>query len=488
MSARNNLHGTGLVLVGAVGALLCLTGVVATWFSGAAEPAALIAGGILSFNKHFQQPSVLFGLLLAVYVSTRLPSALDAVADILSRRLTTLKVGDLQLVLAPDGAVGGADLAPSGDTVWISPSGMWVVMAPAHQGELRGGAPHPVPPDYAAFPAKLADICARLKGQELSSNRTEASKRRDELHELLWEDLDRAEMGWSDEWVDHLERSAAGLEGAGVRGGLGGGLGRSLLFRRMMLLDAALRLVPNEKAARRSALGKLVGCLPALSNEVRAGFYRRPIATTLLMLLLQDGEKDLVRTLGEDAGRMWVDGEMRRYEGGHGGFADACQDAVLYLEKNWQSLTLRAPAADKVHPSTWAVRLLMRMEARERLGDSPEVASLALSLLQGLPATGETPTPQLRQLAARRLCRSWPYGPAEAATLVMTVPEVSASPACLNDLARALCKAAVPEEVVRQARRYLQGAKVMAPPKSDLERVLDANLKALEGTLSPKSA
>ncbi len=476
-------HVQGLLIAAGTAAFLGVLGGVAVWLSGTTEPGAMVARDIFAFNRHLQFPWVLAGFLVAAYLTPRLPGFLDSIGEVVTKRLMKVKVGDIELTLSPGGVADGAALAASGETVWIAPRSMWAVFAPAHQGQLRLGKPEPIPETYVSFPKQLQEILARLESASSDNDRQVAGRKREAEHEQLWELIDRAEAGWDDEWDDHLERVADALQEMDLPDGLAGGLGRTLLFRRMMLLDIAIRLAPDDKPTRFRALSRLVECLPKLSNDVRTGFYKRPAATTLVLFLLQDGEKELLRRLEADSRRFWVDGELRDYEGGQGGFAEACHDAILYLEKDWTKLLARSPTPDKVHPTLWAVSLLVRMEALQRQAPKPEfaprVVQLAITLLQGLPASGETPSTQLRQVAALRLCRSWPYGLTETASLVANVPEISASPACLNDLARALCTKPTSAEAADHAHRYLTVARKLVEPKSDLERVIEGNINAL---------
>jgi hypothetical protein len=500
-SKLDKMHLLGLALAGVVSVGGIVVGLVAVYcLSGEPNPKQMIAKDIFAFNREIGSPWLLGGFIVALYLLPRLPSAVDTLADIIVNRLSKVKLGELELTLSPAGAVDGAALSDSGQTVWVSPQAMWSVLASAHQGELRSGKPDPVPTDYAAFPGKLTNILANANispdtdaskaENRPEKSRKEANKRRDSLHESVWEEIDRAETGWSDEWSDHLERSAKMIEEASPPGGLGEGLGRTLLFRRMMLVDIAVKCTPGDKNARIQALQNLVDCLPKLSNEVSAGFYQRSVVATLFLFLLQDGEKDLFRTLEKGAREQWVDGNRCRYEGGNGGFADACGDAILFIENNIDELHKRVLSGDKIHPTLWAIRVLMRAEALQRKVSSsasaPLVTELSLAVLHGLAMNERSPAPQLRQVAARRLCRSWPHGPAEAANIVASVPEVSGSAACLNDLARALCLKSPSDDAVLQARRYLDIAQTLVEPKSDLERVIADNVKALNAALSSR--
>lgn len=445
-----------------------------------------LAGDLARFNARLFSPLVLVGVLAGLYVLPRLPALIDG----LVRRLKVVKVGDLQLELAPQQGGEGVGLDGAGPIQWVSGGALWAIPAPAHQGALRAGAPPEPTEAYRKFPDELRAILAALATTEgaegASDTRTQVERTLRDRHEEIWERMDRAEAGWADEWEDHLVRSADALEQAAPPGGLRAGLGRSLLFRRMMILDLLMHdtAEPNPKR-RLDAASKLVESLGKVGNDVRAGFLERDSVTTLLLILLgvrNEGSKPALRRLGELSESHWVDGELRSYQSGNTEVALAVDECIKHIDGKL-AVDDVLPAQVRPPDSLWALRVALRIYPApgrsESAGPQPRLVAHALALLRATSSNTRVPMGQLRHLAARILCQHWPYGECGVDGLLVEVPEISADPAMLNDLARAVVNGRGSERAVHQAQALLSAAQILATGKPTLEALIARNTKRL---------
>ncbi len=495
MKPSEDKHKYGLMLAGTGFLIITLLGVVSVCTADDPSGSDGLQHALSDFLSHLNDPLSLGLLLLSLYLSPYLPRLVVWVGSA-AGRLTKIEVGDvaIELSASPTGESEVA-LALADDPGWATPRSLWSGDLPESEGTLEEDFTNADEDKKAAFdqwPVRANDFVKALPDPPLvKSDRAEWFKKKYREFEVL-------ERGWEGEHVSHLERSAELLMGA-MDVGLEEGLGKTLLFRRLMLVEHALRRTKVDDAEVAKRVDELVECFPKLGNEVRRGFYTRPAAAGLLLLLVRRGDSDGLRCLAKDAGMKWVGGTYRRaslsLQGVEIGFSEAAKAVKALKSEEAHSLEplwtlLRHPVAGpRSHRAFRVVRHLLRAEVADQLSQRCTAAESQLArayavkhsraVLRVTASLDGFDFESVRTGALRILARNWQLGHFGVDSLLAEAPDLMTHPAALNDLARSVLAAGSTPADVSVARRLLQTAAALPTEEAD-GTVIQSNLKELE--------
>ncbi len=432
-----------------------------------------LADAVLGWLPNFASPTALVALVAGLLALPLAPEAARQLTRGL-QRLTGIEAGGVKLLLAgPPPPAEGAALDKGDGELWVPVGVAWTRLAPLQEGEVQTGAPPE--PQWSRFQAGFAGQVSSAE----QSIRTVGSLNPPDADEVeaayrklnAWIEAHEAAPhadGWSGEYVEHLTLTADALDRLAIDPPtrLGSHLARALIFRRGMLLDAAVRSGASGKAVGEAAQA-LFASATRTERESLKTFARNPRTSAVLALLVQLGRPEDLEAIALIA--------VPRDE--LEGVASAAREAAAWLRSR------RAPEG---RPSTaygvhlWALQQLLRARAwsegdRTPAGDAHSAAH-ALALLSGLPVDAPHPGPTFRHTAARIAARCGGVPGDDGSGLLALAPELLSDPAGLNDVAVIAARSST-----ARAAAILARAAALAPVGSPVAAAIAVNQNKLGG-------
>jgi hypothetical protein len=443
----------------------------ARWVKSGYGIEVALADAVLSWITAVDGPVT----LVALFAGLCAPPAAPEVARQLSRglgRLTGIEAGGVKLELAgPTPGAEGAALDMGDGALWVPVGAAWERLAPLQEGEVQAGAPPA--PKWSRFKEDLAVKLASVQraigtaGTDRAQLETEAHKSYSDLYAWLadHESADHVD-GWTGEYADHLSHTADALDRLAIDRPrrLNHDLARALIFRRGMLLDAAVRSGASDEAVGEAAKALFASAVRTDRAALKA-FARNPRTAAVVALLVQLGRPEDLEAIADIA--------APRDEVAGVGSAARAAAAWLRTQKAPEG---RSSTAYGVH--LWALQELLRARAwsagpRTAAGDA-HAAAHALALLRGLPVDAPHPGPTLRRSAARIAARCGGLPGDDGNGLLALAPELLIDPDGLNDVAVLAARSST-----ARAAAILARAATLAAPGSPLAAAIAANLKKL---------
>lgn len=493
MKLRGNeeVAGGALALVGA--AVVGSLGLCVAHSTGPATGGEGARSGLVAFLGHLNSPGQLAQFMLGLYLVPYLPRLMDWLASA-ANRLTKVELGDVSIELQAAEQEGtGASLALASGPEWQIPRALWAGSLPESELAVQETVDGLEASQRAAFDG-WTDEAKRFVGHITAEVRFKP--RHSEWFEARYRDFEQLERGWDGEHVRHLERSASVLtDGDPLRDGLDAGLGKTVLFRRLMLLDHELKTKTNDAHQVSRRASELVDCLEYLSNDVRRGFYERPAAAGLLLLLVQLEEPKLLKMVADDAHRKWISGKRRSSSMSLPGVETGFREAAELVEhlRDFSVVPLEIFVASPVdgtrcHKAFRVVRHLLRARVADQLAakccDETRSMAKAQAVQHASAVLQATSQPegidyrQVRVEVLRVLARNWQLGHLGVDSLLAETPDLMTQPAALNDLARSILAAGSTPAEVSMAHRLLRAAAALPSDETD-RKTIESNLKEL---------